>query len=100
MEKDYLQKNSLSAEILPISKDSINEGLGEILAFPRNAAHNFQKRPASEKKEARTKRAVKASSSKNENLVLTQPKQRMHYIWIRLRTKSKWSISLALVRNV
>ena len=50
MEKDYLKKNSLSAEILPISKDSINEGLGEILAFPRNAAHNFEKQPAFEKR--------------------------------------------------
>ena len=69
------KKNSLSADILPISKDSINESLGEILAFPRNAAHNFQKQPASEKKEARTKRVAKASS-KNEDLIITQPKQK------------------------
>ena len=69
------KKNSLSADILTISKDSINESLGEILAFPRNAAHNFQKQPASEKKEARTKRVAKASS-KNEDLIITQPKQK------------------------
>ena len=58
----YLKKISLSADILQISKNSLNESLGETLAFLRNVAHNFEKQPPSEKKEAKTKRAAMTSS--------------------------------------
>ena len=76
-EERLSKKFSLSADILLISKNSLNESLGEILVFPRNVAHNFEKQPPSE--EAKTTRAAKTSAksaSKILNEELTQPKQK------------------------